>query len=57
MKGQGRHIYFTEPTLTRLESYLQRNFGTHRALSMIVQKAVDEYLEKNDNKDKKENAD
>lgn len=57
MSGQGRHIYFTEPTLTRLERYLRENFGTHRALSMIVQKAVDEFLEKNDNKDKKENAD
>lgn len=44
MRGEGRHIYFTRPTLDRLENYIYENFGTHRALSMIVQKAVEEYL-------------
>lgn len=45
-RGEGRHIYFTRETLDRLEAYLNKNFGRHRALSMIVQKAVEEYLEK-----------
>lgn len=46
MRGEGRHIYFTRPTLDKLEKYLLENFGTHRALSMIVQKAIEEYLER-----------
>ena len=45
-RGEGRHIYFTADTLERLETYLVINFGTHRALSMIVQKAVNDYLDK-----------
>lgn len=45
-RGEGRHIYFTQPTLKRLERYIRRNFGGHHALSMIVQKAVDEFLDK-----------
>lgn len=45
-KGKGKHIYLTAQTVFRLEAFLAQNFGTHRALSMIVQKAIEDYLNK-----------
>ena len=41
-----RHIHLTEKTIERLERYLKRNFGGHRALSMICEKAIIEYLDR-----------
>lgn len=46
MKRQDKHIYFTASTIAKLEAYLEQTFGTHRARSMIVQRAVEEYLAK-----------
>jgi len=40
-----KHISFTRPTLNRLEAYLKQHFTGHRALSMVVDKAVKEYLD------------
>ena len=51
---QDRHIHLTEKTIERLERYLKRNFGGHRALSMICEKAIIEYLDRAENKASKE---
>lgn len=40
------NIYFTEPTLKELKEYLEREYSGHRALSLVVQKAIKEFLEK-----------
>lgn len=40
------NIYFTEETLTRLRKFISKKYGGHHALSLIVQEAVKEYLDK-----------
>jgi len=39
-----KHISFTRETFQKLEAYLEKHYGNHRALSMVVDKAVEEYL-------------
>jgi len=41
----GKHIYFSKETLARLNSYLSKYFAGRRALSMLVDRAVNEYLD------------
>ena len=43
-----KHFSFTKATFARLEAYLKQHFTGHRALSMIVDKAVEEYLERHE---------
>jgi len=43
-----RHINFTKATLTRLEAYLRQHFPGHRTLSMVVDRAVGEYLDRHE---------
>ena len=43
-----KHISFTKTTSTRLDAYLKQHFTGHRALSIIVDKAVDEYLDRHE---------
>jgi len=43
-----KHISFTRTTFARLETYLKQHFPGHHALSMIVDMAVEEYLERHD---------
>jgi hypothetical protein len=45
-KTPSLHIYFTKDTHDRLLGYVQGRFGSHRALSMIVQEAVNQYLDR-----------
>jgi len=46
------HIYFTDKTQNRLRNFVQSRFGSHRALSMIVQQAVEEYLNREEAQEK-----
>jgi len=46
MKRPSLHIYFTDKTHDRLRNFVQDRFGSHRALSMVVQQAVEEYLDR-----------
>ncbi len=46
------HIYFTDKTQDRLRNFVQRRFGSHRALSIIVQQAVKEYLDREEAQEK-----
>jgi len=39
-----KHISFTMATFARLEDYIKQHFAGHRALSMVVDRAVVEYL-------------
>lgn len=48
------HIYFTDKTRERLRNFVQRRFGSHRALSMIVQQAVEQYLDREEAQTKSE---
>lgn len=50
MKRPSLHIYFTQKTYDRLRKFVQSRFGSHRALSMIVQQAVEEYLDREEKK-------
>lgn len=43
-----KHISFTKATFAKLEAYLKQHYTGHRALSMIVDKAVEEYLERHE---------
>ena len=47
-----KHISFTKATCARLEAYLEQHFPGHRALSMIVDRAVEEYLDRHGNNGK-----
>lgn len=40
------NIYFTDDTLKELREFLEREYGKHRALSLTVQQAVKEYLDR-----------
>lgn len=40
------NIYFTEDSLKELKEYLKAKYGKHKALSLIVQLAVTEFLER-----------
>ena len=40
-----RHqIYFSDETSQKLRNYVKAKYGKHRALSLVVQQAVDEFL-------------
>lgn len=39
-----QNIYFTEDTLTKLKKFLKEKHGKHRALSITVEQAVEEFL-------------
>lgn len=40
-----RHqIYFSDETSQELRNYVKAKYGEHRALSLVVQQAVDEFL-------------
>ncbi len=40
-----RHqIYFSDETSQKLRNYVKVKYGKHRALSLVVQQAVDEFL-------------
>lgn len=41
-----KHISFTIECYQRLGAYLEKYYGNHRALSMLVDKAVSEYLDR-----------
>jgi len=41
-----KHIYFTEDTLKELQRFVKKEYGNHRAMSLVVQKAVKQFLEK-----------
>ena len=43
-----KHISFTKATFARLDAYLKQHFTGHRALSMVVDKAVGEYLDRHE---------
>lgn len=43
------HIGFRGDTLKRLRDYAQRNHPGHNVISMIADKAVSEWLDRNDN--------
>jgi len=42
------NIYFTEQVLKELKDYVEKKHGSHRAMSITVQQAVNEFLERND---------
>lgn len=50
-RGRPRNIYFTEETDKKLTKFVEERFGKHRAVSMIVQKAVEEYIERHEKSD------
>ena len=41
-----KHISFTKETFARLNNYLEKHYLGHRTLSMIVDTAVSEYLDR-----------
>ena len=42
-----RHqIYLNDETSQKLKDYAKTKYGKHRAISIIVQQAVDEFLER-----------
>ena len=41
-----RHVSFTKITAAKLDAYLKQYYPGHHALSMVVDKAVGEYLDK-----------
>lgn len=43
-----QNIYFTDDTLTRLRKFIRNKHGTHRAMSMTVQQAITEFLQRQD---------
>ena len=43
-----KHISFTKETFARLNNYIDKHFLGHRALSMLVDKAVEEYLDRHE---------
>jgi hypothetical protein len=48
-RGEGRHIFFTRDTIDRLKEYLKNTFGGEsRGLSLTVNKAVSEFLDRAD---------
>lgn len=47
-----RHVSFTKSTAARLDAYLEQYYPGHRALSMVVDKAVVEYLDRHENNGK-----
>lgn len=44
------NVYFTDAVEEALRDYLWREHGSHRALSLTIQKVVKEFLQKNDKK-------
>ncbi len=54
MKRPSLHIYFTDKTHERLRNFVRNRFGGHRALSMVVQQAVVEYLDREERKQQNE---
>ncbi len=40
-----QNIYFTEETLKKLRKFIEEKHGTHRAMSITVQQAVEEFLQ------------
>ena len=48
-RGSTTHIGFRGDTLKRLRDYARRNHPGHYVISMLVDKAVCEWLDRNDN--------
>lgn len=47
-------IYLDQPVLDRLKKYTAKKYGKRRALSIVVQLAVINYLDKEENKSAKQ---
>ena len=45
-----KHIKLSKEIAGRLDRYIDREFGYHRPVSAIIEKAIVEYLNKEDNK-------
>lgn len=50
MAGQRVNIYFTMETLKELKEFIVKKHGTHKAMSITVQQAVKEFLEREEQK-------
>ena len=42
------NVYFTEETAQQLKEYIQQKHGRHRAVSITIQQATKEFLERNE---------
>ena len=49
-------IYFDQPVIDRLKEYARKKYGKRRALSIVVQLAVERYLEEEDVKSGKKKS-
>jgi len=50
IKRVDKHIKLSKETALRLDMYLAKVFGYHRPVSAIVEKAIVEYLNKEESK-------
>lgn len=48
-----RHIYLTQSVGQELDEYVKRTFGQKRAHSIVIQLALEEYLDRQNGKVKK----
>lgn len=50
-------VYFTDETLERLKDHIREQHGNHRALSLTIQQAIKEYLERFERREPQEAGD
>ena len=49
-KPYTRHIYLTRAVGERLQAFVREKYGDKRAFSIVVQQAVEEYLDRQNGK-------
>ena len=50
IKRVDKHIKLSQNTAWRLNRYIERVFGYHKPMSAIIEKAIVEFLDKEDSK-------
>ena len=55
-KPYTRHIYLTRAVGERLQAFVREKYGDKRAFSIVVQQAVEEYLDRQNGKAAKRHA-
>ena len=46
------NVYLSDDTERRLRDYLKKTHGNHRALSMVVEQAINEHVDRNEGKER-----
>ena len=46
------NVYLSDDTERRLRDYLKKTHGSHRALSMVVEQAINEHVDRNEGKER-----